>query len=211
MDNDKVLRLTMLFHDFGKPLTYSRTEDGVTRFFGHPDISSDMSREIMRRLKFDNDTTDKVKKLTAVHDLFIRNAPNRVRRAMSKVSKELFPYFLQVRKANILAWKEEAQEKALEELQELENICQGILARGECVSVKELTVDGKDLIAAGVAQGKQIGEILSDLLEIVLEEPEKNTKETLLSNVKETNFKMNALKCLFNRRFSAIFMLVLIR
>ena len=142
----------------------------------------------MRRLKFDNDTTDKVKKLTAVHDLFIRNAPNRVRRAMSKVSKELFPYFLQVRKANILAWKEEAQEKALEELQELENIYQGILDRGECVSVKELAVDGKDLIAAGVAQGKQIGEILSDLLEIVLEEPEKNTKETLLSYVKETYF-----------------------
>ena len=169
-------------------MTYSRTEDGVTRFFGHPDISSDMSREIMRRLKFDNDTTDKVKKLTAVHDLFIRNAPIRVRRAMSMVSKELFPYFLQVRKANILAWKEEAQEKALEELQELENICQGILDRGECVSVKELTVDGKDLIAAGVAQGKQIGEILSDLLEIVLEEPEKNTKETLLSYVKETYF-----------------------
>ena len=107
---------------------------------------------------------------------------------MSKVSKELFPYFLQVRQANILAWKEEAQEKALEELQELENICQGILDRGECVSVKELTVDGKDLIAAGVAQGKQIGEILSDLLEIVLEEPEKNTKETLLSYVKETYF-----------------------
>ena len=93
-----------------------------------------------------------------------------------------------MRKANILAWKGEAQEKALEELQELENIYQGILDRGECVSVKELAVDGKDLIAAGVAQGKQIGEILSDLLEIVLEEPEKNTKETLLSYVKETYF-----------------------
>ena len=75
-----------------------------------------------------------------------------------------------------------------EELQELENIYQGILDRGECVSVKELAIDGKDLIAAGVAQGKQIGEILSDLLEIVLEEPEKNTKETLLSYVKETYF-----------------------
>ena len=68
-------------------------------------------------------------------------------------------------------------------MQELENIYQGILDRGECVSVKELAIDGKDLIAAGVAQGKQIGEILSDLLVIVLEEPEKNTKETLLSYV----------------------------
>lgn len=186
--NDKVLRLTMLFHDFGKPLTVSGTEEGETRFFGHPDISSELSREIMRRLKFDNDTTDKVKKLTAVHDLFIKNAPNRVRRAMSKVTKELFPYFLEVRKANILAWKEEAQESALAQLQELTSIYEGILERGECVCIKELAADGKDLIAAGVKQGKQIGEILSDLLEIVLEEPEKNAKESLLSYVKETYF-----------------------
>ena len=192
VEADKVLRLTMLFHDFGKPMTHSRTEEGITRFFGHPDIGADLSREIMRRLKFDNDTTDKVKKLTAVHDLFVRNAPNRVRRCMSKVGKDLFPYFLKVRRANILAWKEDAQEKALAELQELETIYEGILERAECVCIKELQVDGKDLMAAGVKQGKQIGDILSDLLEVVLEEPEKNTKETLLAYVKETYFKEEA-------------------
>ena len=185
VENDRVLRLTMLFHDFGKPLTYSKTEDGITRFFGHPDISADMSREILRRLKFDNDTTDKVKKLTAVHDLFIRNAPNRVRRAMSKVGKDLFPYFLKVRRANILSWKTEAREKALTDLQELTAIYEEILERGECVCIKELAVDGKDLLSVGVKQGKQIGEILSDLLEIVLESPEKNEKEILLDYVRE--------------------------
>ena len=72
------------------------------------------------------------------------------------------------------------------DLDELQRIYEGILERGECVCVKELSVDGKDLMAAGVKQGKQIGEILSDLLEIVLEDPEKNTKETLLAYVKET-------------------------
>lgn len=185
VENDKVLRLTMLFHDFGKPMTYSRTEEGVTRFFGHPDISADMAKDIMRRLKFDNDTTDKVKKLVSVHDLFIKNAPNRVRRAMSKTGKDLFPYFLKVRKANILAQKEDAQEKALADLQELTSIYEGILERDECVCMKELAADGKDLLSVGVKQGKQIGEILNDLLNIVLEEPEKNTKETLLAYVRE--------------------------
>lgn len=188
VENDKVLRLTMLFHDFGKPMTYSRTEEGVTRFFGHPDVSAEAARNIMRRLKFDNDTTDKVKKLTSVHDLFIKNAPNRVRRAMSKVGKDLFVYFLKVRRANILAQKEESQEKALADLQGLTEIYEGILERGECVCIKELAVDGKDLLSIGVKQGKQIGEILNDLLEIVLEEPEKNTKETLLEHVKENYF-----------------------
>lgn len=186
-ENDKVLRLTMLLHDMGKPMTYSKTEDGITRFFGHPEVGSDMAKDVMRRLKFDNDTTDKVKKLTAVHDLFISNAPNRVRRAMSKVGKDLFPCFLKVRKANILAQKEDTKEKSLGDLEELTTIYEGILARGECVSVKELAVDGKDLLSVGVPQGKQIGEILGDLLNIVLEEPEKNKKETLLSYVKENH------------------------
>ena len=74
------------------------------------------------------------------------------------------------------------------DLKELTEIYEGILQRGECVSIKELAADGKDLIEAGVKQGKQIGEILSDLLEIVIEEPEKNTKETLISYVKEMYF-----------------------
>jgi tRNA nucleotidyltransferase (CCA-adding enzyme) len=141
VEEDKVLRLTMLFHDFGKPMTHSKSEEGVTRFFGHPDVSSELSKEIMRRLKFDNDTTDKVKKLTAVHDLFVKNAPNRVRRCMSKVGKELFPYFLKVRRANILAWKEDAQEKALSELQELETIYEGILEREESAAPSERTAE----------------------------------------------------------------------
>ena len=55
----------------------------------------------------------------------------------------------------------------------------------EILVARYKTVDGKDLMAAGVAQGKQIGQILSDLLEVVLEEPEKNTKDALLSYVKE--------------------------
>ena len=188
VENDKVLRLTMLFHDFGKPLTHSKNEDGISKFYGHPAVSSDMAREIMRRLKFDNDTTDKVKKLTAEHDRLIKNEPNRVRRAVSKIGKELFPYFLKVRRADIMAQNPEKQRERLTELEKLEGLYQEILEKDEAVSVKELAVDGKDLITSGVKQGKQIGEILSELLEIVLEEPEKNTKEALLSHVKETYF-----------------------
>lgn len=87
-----------------------------------------------------------------------------------------------------MAQNPEKQRERLTELEKLEGLYQEILEKDEAVSVKELAVDGKDLIASGVKQGKQIGEILSELLEIVLEEPEKNTKEALLSHVKETYF-----------------------
>lgn len=185
VEKDKVLRLTMLFHDFGKPLTHSKNEDGVSHFYGHAEVSAEMARDILRRLKFDNDTTDKVKKLVAEHDRFIKNEPNRVRRAVSKVGKDLFPYFLKVRRADILAQNPEMTEERLRELDRLEELYEAILAKEEAVSVKELAVDGKDLIAAGVTQGKQIGEILNDLLELVLEQPEKNTKEDLLAKAEE--------------------------
>ena len=185
VENDKVLRLTMLFHDFGKPMTHSKNEEGVSKFYGHPGVSSEMAREIMRRLKFDNDTTDKVKKLVAEHDRFIKNEPNRVRRALSKITKELFPYFLKVRRADILAQNPAIQEERLAELAELTKLYEEILEKEQAVSIKELAIDGKDLLAAGVKQGRQIGDILNNLLELVLEEPEKNEKEILLSHVKE--------------------------
>lgn len=185
IEKDKVLRLTMLFHDFGKPLTHSKNEEGVSRFYGHPAVSAEMARDIMRRLKFDNDTTDKVKKLVAEHDRFIKNEPNRVRRAISKIGKYLFPYFLKIRKADILAQNPDLQEERLKELKTLESLYEEVLRKEEAVSVKELAIDGKDLLEAGVKQGKQIGEILNQLLELVLEEPEKNQKETLLAYVTE--------------------------
>lgn len=186
VEKDKVLRLTMLFHDFGKPLTHSKNEEGISKFYGHPAVSAELARDIMRRLKFDNDTTDKVKKLVAEHDRFIKNEPNRVRRAVSKIGKELFPYFLKVRRADILAQSPENQKERLEELEKLQKIYGDILAKEQAVSVKELAVDGKDLLSIGVEQGRQIGEILNNLLDVVLEEPEKNTKEILLAFVKET-------------------------
>ena len=190
VENDKVLRLTMLFHDFGKPLTHSQNEDGISHFYGHGEVSAEMARMILRRLKFDNDTTDKVKKLVAEHDRFIKNEPNRVRRAISKVGKDLFPYFLKVRKADLLAQSPEKREERLEELNRLEVLYQEVLEKEEAVSVKELAVDGKDLLAFGVPQGKRIGAILTDLLDLVIEDPSKNTKEVLLDYVREQELNL---------------------
>ena len=66
-------------------------------------------------------------------------------------------------------------------LDKLGEIYQEIIRHKECVSIKDLAVSGKDLIDAGMKPGKEIGATLEKFLEIVLEEPEKNTKEYLLS------------------------------
>lgn len=73
------------------------------------------------------------------------------------------------------------RKEKMEWLESLEEVYQEIIQRQECISLKTLAVSGKDLIDAGMKPGREIGETLNRFLEIVLEEPEKNTKEYLLS------------------------------
>lgn len=177
---DKVLRLTMLFHDVGKPLVKTMDEKGRAHFKTHELKSADMAKQILRRLKFDNDTTNTVVKLVQYHDYRMPAEPKNVRRAMNKIGVELFPYYLEVRKADTLAQSEYKQEEKLQNISEIGDCYQEILKRGECVSLKTLAITGNDLIAEGMQSGKEIGEVLKRLLEMVIEHPEYNTKEKLL-------------------------------
>ena len=77
------------------------------------------------------------------------------------------------------------KEEKLDYINKLEELYEQVLADGECVSLKMLAITGRDLLDNGFAQGKQIGTVLNQLLEIVLEEPEKNNREYLLEKAKE--------------------------
>ena len=180
---DKVLRLAILFHDIAKPVTVQTDEEGITHFHGHAEEGEKISREIMRRLRMDNDTIGKVSKLVKYHDYGNGVTPTGkiVRRAIYKVSEELFPLLLEVRKADTLAQSMYLREEKLANLEEWTGIFEDIIKQQDCVSLKTLAVTGSDLIAAGLQPGKQLGDTLNELLEMVLEDPSKNTKEILLN------------------------------
>lgn len=177
---DKVLRLTMLFHDMGKPMMKTMDATGRAHFKMHDVKGAEMTKQILRRLKFDNDTMNKVVKLVQYHDYRMPAQPKNVRRAMNKIGEELFPYYLEVREADTLAQSEYKQEEKLQNIRDVKSCYEEILERKECVSLKTLAITGSDLIEAGMQPGKEIGEILNRLLEIVIENPEYNNKETLL-------------------------------
>lgn len=181
--DDKVLRFAMLFHDFGKAVTRTTDEEGIDHFHGHVEQSADIADRIMKRLRFDNDTREKVVRLVKYHDLEIGLTPRAVRRAIVKVGEELFPYLLEVKKADVLAQSMYLREEKEEELKQLEAVYKEVVANKDCTSVKMLAVNGRDLIAAGMKPGKEIGETLQQLLELVLEDPSLNTKEYLLSQI----------------------------
>ena len=177
---DKVLRLTMLLHDVAKPEMKTVDADGTAHFKGHDIRGEQKAKEILRRLKFDNDTIHKVTKLVRWHDYRMPAEKKNVRKAMSKISAELFPMYLLVKRADILAHSMYRREEELENLSGLQKCYEEIVADHECVSLKQLAVTGTDLIGIGMKPGKQIGEVLNKLLRIVLEYPEFNNKEHLL-------------------------------
>ena len=182
---DKVLRLTMLLHDVGKPMMKTIDENGVAHFKMHDVKGAEMAKQILRRLKFDNDTTNKVVKLVQYHDYRMPAEPKNVRRAMNKIGEDLFPYYLEVRKADTLAQSEYLQEEKLQNIKDVTLCYEEILAKKECVSLKTLAITGSDLIENGMKPGKEIGAVLSKLLEIVIENPEYNTKDKLLEIYKQ--------------------------
>lgn len=182
---DKVLRLTMLFHDMGKPAKKTVDDAGVAHFKGHAPVSEQMTKDIMHRLKFDNDTLRKVTKLVYYHDYRMPAQAGNVRRAMNKIGEDLFPYYMQVRRADTDAQSDYRKEEKYANLEGIEMLYTEIVEKRQCVSLKDLAVTGKDLIAAGVKPGPRLGEILDRLLKDVIEEPEHNEKEYLLCLAKE--------------------------
>lgn len=182
--NDKVLRLTMLLHDVGKPFTKTMDENGVAHFYMHAVDGEKITKNILKRLKFDNDTLNKVSKLVLYHDYRMPPTDKCVRRAVNRIGEELFPYYIEVCRADIFAQSDYEKEEKLLNLNNIEEIYREILEKNQCVSLKMLAVSGKDLIQAGMKPGKEIGEKLEEFLGIVLDNPELNTKEELLSRLK---------------------------
>lgn len=191
---DPVLRLTMFLHDVGKPDCLRIDETGNTHFTNHAPVGAELAHKILRGLKFDNHTIDSVTALIRWHDSFrdcmdysvtppaVRKAE--VRRIASKIGRELFPQLMKVNMADNLAKSDLAKALIVPCLREIEAAYGEIVADGNCLSLRELAINGKDLMAMGVKPGKEIGLILGRCLELVLDEPEMNTREGLMELAK---------------------------
>lgn len=181
---DRVLRLTMLFHDVAKPMCRTTDEAGNDHFYGHPEIGAEMTGQILRRLKFDNDTIRSVKRLVRFHDMRPVLQEKNVRRSIVKMGLESFPEIFAVKRADTLAQSMYMRQQKLDAIDQFEALYDRIMEKQVCVQKKDLALNGKDLLDLGVPQGKKVGEILDLLFAQVIEEPAKNTREELLAEAK---------------------------
>jgi len=181
---DVVVRLAMLFHDIAKPGCYTES-DGVGHFYGHPKISSDMAGRILSRLKYDNHTLEAVVLLVLHHDREIPPVPKSVKRWMNKIGEERFAQLIEAKKADAMAQSPDHRAKKLEILNKISGLAEQIIKQQQCFSLKDLAVNGRDLMAAGVSEGEQIGVMLNCLLDMVIDGQVENDKTELLRTTRK--------------------------
>ncbi len=173
------LRLAALLHDFGKPATFTTDEKGAGHFYGHGDVSYEISKKILHRLKVSNEEYSMITHLVKYHDVLIPANEKAVRRALNKHGAERLKLLLQLKRADNKGQNIKDFDRA-EEYDNLEKIINDVLEKQQCFSLKQLAVNGKDLIDIGIQPSKQTGEILNILLEAVLNDELENNKEILL-------------------------------
>lgn len=177
------LRLAALLHDIGKPRCYTEGEDGQGHFIGHHIISADMAREILVRLKYDNKTIDKVCVLVYEHmSRYDKLRTPNIKKFINRVGPDNLNDLFELQVADIRGCAEEYQD--LTNVIKLKKECDRILNEKQPLTLKDLSISGRDLISLGITQGKEIGLILNELLNMVLEDPSINEKDKLLEITK---------------------------
>jgi len=186
-----ILRWTMLLHDIEKPNSLSTSKDGQDHFYGHQEKGAITANRILKRLKFDNDTLDTVVHLIRWHDYRFVLTPAGMRRAAAKIGKDYMELLFEVNRADTVAKNPNQNQEKFDKLKVARELYEEIKQKGECVDLKELNINGKDLIANGFQPGRELGEILNKLLIRVIEEPALNQKDLLLNIANEMkNVKM---------------------
>jgi tRNA nucleotidyltransferase (CCA-adding enzyme) len=185
IEQSSLLRWTMLLHDIGKPCVKTTDNKDIDHFYMHQKISAEKAELILHRLRFDNSSISKIKRLILEHDRQIGDNEKSVRKAVAAIGVDLFDAWLQVRIADISAQNPDKAIERFEYLDMVKAIYQKILLEKQCLTLKDLAVSGKELVELGIPQDKKLGEALQKLLNTVLEQPEMNDRDKLLELAKK--------------------------
>ena len=170
----------MLLHDIGKPAYKSTDEKGIDHFYGHPAVSAQLADKMLRALKFDNKTRERVVLLVERHDVQLLPRSQVIRRWLNRLSPEAFFQLLDIKRADNMGQAPEKVRDRLAELNVIRAKAERILAERQCLTLKDLAVNGRDVIAAGIGPGPEVGRVLERLLDRVLSGEIPNKRKVLL-------------------------------
>lgn len=186
---DLYIRLALLYHDLGKPYCFSLKDD-IGHFYGHAVVSGSIAENSLRKLKYDNKTIENVTQLVELHDMTIAITKKSIRRYLNRLGKEQFLRLVEVKAADLSVHN--GVEKCRDfDKYEIYAIVGEIERQQECFSLKDLAVNGNDLISIGYETGKSLGNCLQTLLNGVMNDIIPNDKSALLAEA-EKMLKQNA-------------------
>ncbi len=177
---ERILRFTMMLHDIAKPRVVTVDENGIFHNKGHAALGATLSREILHRLKADNELIHAACMLVEHHDWRFEADKRSIRRAINKMGYDLFPLLIEVQRADIEGQSDYKREEKRARLDEVEALYKEILVDKDAVTIRDLAVNGKDLIDRSVKPGPELGEILDRMLDHVIDHPEDNVKDVLI-------------------------------
>ena len=184
VEPEPLLRVTMLFHDIVKPLAQTTDKRGVCHYKGHQKIGAAMTHEILRRLCMPSVFIDEVCNLIRWHDERFKPETVSIKKYLKLLGANAMQKLMLVQRADIMAQSAYMREEKLENLAAVSEELNRIITAGECYSLRQLAVNGSDLLHIGVSSGVMIGQTLDRLLDLVIEGELPNNKDALLTYAK---------------------------
>lgn len=180
----KETRLAALLHDVGKPIKKITDNDGTDHFYGHEAESAELARNILTRLKTDNKTKKCVCDVILHHRWEKIPTKETVKEKIIAVGKDNFLTLLELMEADTSAHNPEFTQARIDAMKEIRRIYTEITENNEPLCIKDLKIDGKDVLNMGYS-GKETGEVLKKALDIVISNPNLNQKEILTERLKK--------------------------
>ncbi len=176
------LRLAALFHDSGKPDTFSLDSEGMGHFYSHASLSARKTQEALTRLRCDKETLTRVTELVRRHDAPIEENEKAIKRKLRSMGEEMLLDLITLQRADTMGLAPEFHSRTAH-FDALEQLVRDVLSSESCFSLRSLAVNGRDMLSLGL-EGKEIGKALNLALEAVIEERVRNEKEELLEFIK---------------------------
>ncbi len=178
------LRWAALLHDAGKPDCCTIDGEGIGHFYGHAKESEKIAEKVLKRLNGGRKLSKQILLLIRYHDSRIEADTRVVKEWLNKIGKESLEELLLLKKADLAGQNSLGGEKE-QKLEQVHAVMEDILNNGECYQLKDLQIDGNDLIENNIAGGVQIGELLQFALKKVIEGEVINEKEALLNQLRQ--------------------------
>lgn len=179
-----VQRMALLLHDVAKPQCFSLDVNNVGHFYEHEEQSSILANKILLRLKVDTKTRETIVLLIKHHDANFTPTQKFVNKMLNKLGEENFRELIAIKKADVLAQSHQFLTERLNDILEIENMVTQTMNSEHCFTLKDLNINGVDIMSLGITQGEIVGDTLKYLLSNVIDEKMENDKGVLKTEAK---------------------------